>query len=405
MHILVFNCGSSSLTFKLFQTEGSRIVATPLAGKAHRVGVKGAEPSCLECKFGGETQRQVMPLPSHGEAARAALDYIASQHLPVDLVGHRFVHGGSLFTESARIEPATVAKLRACLPLASLHNPISLEVIEQTRKALPDVPGYVTFDSAFHASIPPHLYTYALPLGVRQRFGFRRYGFHGLSYAYVTGAAAAFLKRPSQELNTIACHLGTGGSSVAAIAAGQSLDTSMGYSPLPGLVMSTRCGDVDPMTAVYLMATYGYSADELDALLNKESGLLALSGYSSDIRDIIKRVAAGDPEATLAVGMYVQRLRKYVGAYAAELGRVDALIFTDDIGVHNPLVREQVCADMRWCGLHVDPDLNAKAVDDRLVDISASDSDGRILIVPTQEELIICMDGLRRWGGGDDTAA
>jgi len=405
MHILVFNCGSSSLTFKLFATDGHRVVGIPLAGKAHRVGVKGAAASHLECRLDGETLRQTMPLPCHAAAARAVLHVVADRALPVDLVGHRFVHGGTLFTGPTRIDRAVLRRLRACLPLASLHNPISLEVIEEAAARLPGVPAYVTFDSAFHATIPPHLHTYALPAWVRERFGFRRYGFHGLSYSYVTSAAAAFLQRPPAALRLIACHLGTGGSSVAAIDGGRSLDTSMGYSPLPGLVMSTRCGDVDPVLSLYLMATYGYRADELDDLLNRQSGLLGLSAYSSDIRDIIPRVGAGDREAELAVAMYGQRLRKYVGAYAVELGRVDALVFTDDIGVNVPLIRARVCSDMGWCGLEIDPEANARAVDGRLADIGAPGSAARILVVPTEEELIICLDGLRHWGSEHGAAA
>lgn len=403
MNILVFNCGSSSLTFKLFSCDNGEVTGTRLAGKAHRVGVKGTETPFVEYNLNGETQREERELATHGEAAVAALGFIRDAGIPVHLVGHRYVHGGSLFTDSAMVNPRTLERLRACLPLAPIHNPVSLDVIEQARQALPDVPEYVTFDSAFHATIPPHLYTYALPRALRERYGFRKYGFHGLSYSYVTAAAARFLGRPLEELRLVACHLGTGGSSVAAVREGRSLDTSMGYSPLPGLVMSTRSGDVDPMLQVYLMSVYGYHPEELMDLFNKESGLLGLSRFSSDLRDILRRVEEGDEESSLAVRMYVQRLKKYVGAYVLELGGLDALIFTDDIGVHNPLIRQHVCADMGWCGLAVDPERNQAATEDRLSDIGMRDSDARVLVVPTEEELTICLDGLRLAGGGYDT--
>lgn len=395
MNILVFNGGSSSLSFTVFAAEDLEEVSPVLKGKAHRVGVTGQEPSFIEYQHDGRTQRQVVPLASHGQAAVEALRQIDASGVAVDWIGHRFVHGGSLFTDSALVDDATMRRLKACLALAPLHNPIALEVIREARSAFPGVPQYVTFDSAFHSSMPPRAYTYALPPRVARRYGFRKYGFHGLSYAYVTGAAARFLGIERENLNLVACHLGTGGSSVAAVANGRSIDTSMGYSPLPGLVMSTRSGDLDPMLAVYLMEVYGYHPDALTDLLNRESGLLGLSQFSSDLRDITKRVAEGDPEAGLAFGMYVHRLRQYVGAYALALGRLDALVFTDDIGVRHPLVRARVCEGLSWCGVRVDAARNEAVTGERVEEIGEPGSTVRILVVPTQEELVICLDGLR----------
>jgi acetate kinase len=395
MKILVFNCGSSSLSFKVFHARGGNSMDVILAGKAHRVGVKGKEASFVEYRLGEEVEKVVVPLANHGQAAVAALEYLVGKGIGVDWIGHRFVHGGSLFTDSAVVDESSMKRLKACLPLAPIHNPISLDVIEEAQRALPGIPQYVTFDSAFHASMPACAYTYALPRNVVDRFGFRKYGFHGLSYSYVTGEVARFLEKDCEQLKMVVCHLGTGGSSAAAIKGGRSIDTSMGYSPLPGLVMSTRSGDVDPMLTIYLMAIYGYHPDELMDLFNKESGLLGLSRFSSDIRDVIERVSEGDEQAELAVDMYVQRLKKFLGGYILELGGIDALAFTDDIGLHNPLVREKVCAGMEWCGLILDREANTRAIDGQLADVSASQSRARVLVVPTEEELVIALDGLR----------
>jgi acetate kinase len=404
MKVLVFNCGSSSLSYKIFDALDSEHAEVILSGKAHRVGVKSQEPSFLEFHFQGEERRDVVLLENHRQAAVLVLQFVKWKKIEIDLVGHRFVHGGSFFDGSAILNENTLKKLEACLPLAPLHNPISLSVILESLESLPDIPQYATFDSAFHSSIPTYAYTYALPRPVAEKYGFRKYGFHGLSYAYVTREAARFLGIPLDRLKLVACHLGTGGSSVAAIRNGRSIDTSMGYSPLPGLVMSTRSGDVDPMLSVYLMATYGYHPDELVELFNGQSGLLGLSGYTSDIRDIIKRLSEGDERAELAFEMYVQRVKKYIGSYVLELEGMDVLVFTDDIGVHNWLVREKICADMEWCGLILDQELNHQATDGTIADVSAAQSRVRVLVVPTEEERVICLDGLRLSGMSDDSA-
>jgi len=400
VNILVFNCGSSSLSYKIFEVSGDE-TAILLAGKAHRVGVTGSEPSFIENKLRGTVEKETVPIADHRGAAALALKYILAHKLPVDCVGHRFVHGGEYFRESAFVDAASMENLVKCLPLAPIHNPMALSAIRECRATLPETRQYVTFDSAFHSAMPAHAYTYALPRSIIERFGFRKYGFHGLSYTYVTGAAARRLGRPLEKLRLIACHLGTGGSSVAAVRNGRSIDTSMGYSPLQGLVMSTRSGDIDPMLTVYLMAVYGYRPDDLLDFLNKKSGLLGISGFSSDIRDIIGRMEEGDerPQADLAFSMYVQRLKKYIGSYVAALGGADALIFTDDIGVRNPHVRERVCAGMEWCGIRLDPDANAKAPTDAIACISAPDSPVAVLSVPTEEELLICREGARLLGG------
>jgi acetate kinase len=235
---------------------------------------------------------------------------------------------------------------------------------------------------------------------VTEKFGFRKYGFHGLSYSYVTRAAARFLTTPLENLRIVACHLGTGGSSVAAVKNGHSVDTSMGYSPLPGLVMSTRSGDIDPFLTLYLMSLYGYRPDDLLDILNKQSGLLGLSGFSSDIRDIIRRISEqGEGQAELAFAMYVHRLKKYIGSYVLALAGLDCLVFTDDIGLHNPLVREKVCDNMEWCGIVLDSDANQHAVGDNISRLSPDGSSVQVLAIPTEEEQVIATEGARLLGG------
>jgi acetate kinase len=262
----------------------------------------------------------------------------------------------------------------------------------------------VTADGSFHATIPTHAHTYPLPKDILKRFGFRKFGFHGLSYQYVIGAAAKHLKIPLKGTRMVACHLGTGGSSSVAVREGRSVDTSMGYTGLPGLVMSTRSGDVDPMLATFLMDVYGEQPDDVEDILNKKSGLLGVSGFSSDIRDIIGRIEE-DPQARLAFDMYVHRLKKYIGSYIAALGGLDVLIFTDDIGARNWLVRDKACQGLAWCGVELDPDANRKATGGEVLsEIGSSGSRVKVLVVPTEEELVICREGIRILGGSHAAA-
>lgn len=398
-HILVLNCGSSSLSYKVFAYADANNVSVSLSGKAHRVGVKGTEPSFLETDFHGAIQKEVIPLENHGAAAEAALKSVEAHGIAVGCIGHRFVHGGSYFPDSVQLTRETMEKLKLCQPLAPIHNPNSLSVIEVCTRLLPDVPQYAAFDSAFHSTIPEYAYTYALPRNIARKFGFRKYGFHGLSYQYVTWEIARYLGVSQKGLRVVACHLGTGGSSVAAMRDGRSIDTSMGYSPNTGLVMSTRCGDIDPMLATYLMSLYGYRPDELTDLLSKQSGLLGVSGFSSDIRDIILRFEEREEEqAELALEMYVHRLKRYIGGCAALLGGMDVLVFTDDIGVHNWQVREKVCENMEWCGIVLDREANRKIAGDGDSSVEESTSRVKILVIPTDEELMICMEGIRLQG-------
>lgn len=404
LNILVFNCGSSSLNYRIYRCNGPDDKQVVLTGKASRVGVKGTEPSSVRTECGTEIEEKIIPISNHRKAAALALRSIADHKIHVDYIGHRFVHGGSYFRESAFVTEQTLGILEVCQPLAPIHNPNSLNVIDECKRRLPNIQQYVTFDSAFHSSLPELVYSYALPKKIIERFGFRKYGFHGLSYSYVVSEAARYLKTSLEDLRIVACHLGTGGSSVAAIRNGHSIDTSMGYTPLPGLMMSTRCGDLDPMLAIYLIAEYGYRSEELIDLFSRKSGLLGISGFSSDITDIIARLSGKEKEqAVLALNMYVHRLRKYVGSYVVALGGINTLIFTDDIGVKSSEVRARVCENMKWCGVELDPSLNVQADPRRICSLNSPRSKTRILSIPTNEELVICMEGVKLLGKNHDS--
>jgi acetate kinase len=402
MHILVFNGGSSSLSYKIFNYQDPCNVDVIFRGKAYRVGVKGMKASYIENHFKGKAEKEVLPIPDHITATSLAADYIKKNDIKVDAIGHRFVHGGEYFKRSALIDRTSLKKLERCLPLAPLHNPISLNVIKEAKRLFPEVPQYAVIDSAFHASIPPKAYTYPLPGKIIKRYKYRRYGFHGISYSYICRRVPEFLKKKPKELNMIVCHLGTGGASVTAVKGGHSVDTSMGSSPNSGLIMSTRSGDIDPMIIPYLMRTNNYSPQKVEDLLNKKSGLLGISGFSSDITDIIARRHDEwfGKRAQLAYEMYVHRLKSYIGSYVMVLsGQIDALVFTDDIGVNNPLIRESVCDSLHWAGIVIDRSKNQKAPKDRPALIQSSSSVAAIVTMPTEEELMICLEGGRLLGG------
>ncbi len=403
-NILIFNCGSSSLTCKAFSVDGSDGIVPILSVKAHRVGVRGSAPSFIEYRFSGEREVDRQPVNTHGEAAARVARFVRAKDIQIDYLGHRFAHGGSLFRDSAWLDQEVREGLRRCLPLAPIHNPFSLSVILECDRSFPDLPQYVSFDTAFHADLPPPAYAYALPRKIVDQFGFRKYGFHGLSYQHVVRETSRYLGGGPDGTKIIACHLGTGGASVAAIKDGRSVDTSMGYSPLSGLIMSTRCGDIDPMVTVYLMTIYGYGLDQLEQILNKKSGLLGVSDFSSDIRDLIDRFTGLEAkQARLAFEMYIHRLKKYIGSYGAILGGTDVLVFTDDIGVRNPLVREKVCAGMEWLGIKLDHERNRHGDPGVVFRCGAEDSRVEILVIPPEEELIICREGLKLMGESDDS--
>ncbi len=389
-NLLVFNCGSSSLTYRVYHAEAGQELSVLAAGKAHHVGTVTQEAAYLSHSLGAETVKDVRPLSSHRDAAAAVLAHLRDHGLRVDAIGHRFVTDGGRFPEAVVITDATLPEVEACNRLAPIHNPTSMSVVHLCRAVLPQVLQYAVFDTAFHATLPEVAYRYALPLALADRFGFRKFGAHGLSYEYVTREVARVLDRPIADQKIVACHLGTGGSSVAAIDGGRSVETSMGFTPLPGLVMSTRSGDVDPSIVLALIAEHGYTAEAVDRLLNRESGLIGISGTSSDLFELIRLAdEAGDSRAQLAVAMYIHRLKLYIGAYAAVLGGLDVLAFTDSIGVRGWQVRERACASLGWCGVVLDVEANRRAPVDAVAVVSSAVSRVKVMSIPTDEEIMI----------------
>ncbi len=393
INLLIFNCGSSSLSYRVFCLDSAGGLQPVAHGKAYHIGVKSDERPYLRHTFPDGTVRRDLDVATHAQAARAVLQYAKESSLAVQAIGHRFVHGGSRFQSAARITPVTLADLQDCSHLAPIHNPNSLSVIQVCLEMLPSAVQYASFDTAFHASLPEKAFRYALPISLADQYGFRKYGFHGLSYQYVCLQVSRFLNRPLETLKIIACHLGTGGSSVVAIQAGKSLDTSMGYSPLPGLIMSTRSGDLDPAIILELIGEHEWSVGQVNRLLNRESGLAGIGGGTSDLFELVQHTEQQDPQARLAVEMYVHRLKSYIGAYLALLGGADALVFTDDIGLRSWQVRQLACEGMEWCGMEIDPAANRNAPVDQIALISRVDSQVSVISMPTDEELMIALEG------------
>ncbi|HEV2633836.1 MAG TPA: acetate kinase [Actinocrinis sp.] len=361
--VLVVNTGSSSVKYQVIDAVSGRCTAR---GLVQRTSGPGAVADVLAA-----------------EPALTAANIVA--------VGHRVVHGGEEFAAPVLVDDKVLAALRDLAPLAPLHIPANLAGIDAARRAFPDVPHVAVFDTAFHQSLPPHAYTYAVPRLWREEFGVRRYGFHGVSYQYVSRRAAAVLGRDLGDTNLIVLHLGNG-ASACAIEAGRSVETSMGLTPLEGLVMGTRSGDVDPALAAYLARRAGLGSVAVDAALNQEGGLLALAG-SADLRDVWAAVDRGDPDARLAVDVYCHRIRKYVGAYYAVLGRVDAVVFTAGVGEHDPGVRSRSLGGLARLGIAVDPERNeGSGAGERF--ISPEGAEVPVLVVPTDEEAEIARQAL-----------
>lgn len=386
--VLVINAGSSSLKYDLIDVASG---ASQASGIVERI---GEQSSLARHSVGGEVHREEGRCQDHGAAFELVLGAFAA-HGPdlagVELaaVGHRVVHGGAQFSAPTRIDDEVEATIERLIPLAPLHNPANLEGIRVARTHFPDVPQVAVFDTAFHQTLPPHAYTYAINRVWREEHRVRRYGFHGTSHAYVSRRAAELLGRAVTEANVIVLHLGNGASATA-VAGGRSVDTSMGLSPLEGLVMGTRPGDLDPSLPAHLSRA-GISLEEYDRALNKESGLKGLTG-SNDAREVEERAAAGDADARLAIDVMAHRLRKYIGAYAAVLGRVDAVAFTAGIGEHSPTVRAAALDGLRdLLGIELDPAANAAATSGEHR-ISTPSSRVAVLVVPTAEELEIARE-------------
>jgi acetate kinase len=390
--VLVLNAGSSSLKYQLLDMErGERLTA----GLVERIG-DGHEGRLTHRAGPGAEYRTTGRFADHGQALEAALEAFrkAGPDLAsVDLtaVGHRVVHGGTRFARPTPIDGGVLDQIRELIALAPLHNPANIAGIEIARRAFPDIPHVAVFDTAFHQSLPPAAHTYAVPQAWREDHAVRRYGFHGTSHQYVARRAAALLGKAPQDTNLITLHLGNG-ASACAIRAGRSVETSMGLTPLEGLVMGTRSGDIDPALPAYLQRVAGLDAQQVDDALNHEGGLLALAG-SNDLRDIQADAQDGKPQAELALDVYCHRIRKYVGAYYAVLGRVDAIVFTAGVGEHSALVRARSLDGLDRLGIAVDPGRNRAPADaERFV--SPDGADVAVLVVPTDEEIEIARQAL-----------
>lgn len=383
--VLVVNAGSSSLKYQLVDPDSGRVAAH---GLLERIGEPGAAARTRHT-VGGNSWQRIDSIPDHASAMHLLLAQFADHGPPVveaglRAVGHRVVHGGDRFSAPTRVDDEVVEAIEALVPLAPLHNPGNLAGIQAARLAFPHATHVAVFDTAFHQSLPAAAYTYAVPRAWREEHHVRRYGFHGTSHAYVSRRVAEVLGRPLPEVNSVVLHLGNGASATA-VQGGRSIDTSMGLTPLEGLVMGTRPGDLDPALA-FFMSRHGVSVEAYDRALNTASGLLGLTG-TNDFREIAARHAAGDPEATLAVDVVSYRLAKYVGAYAVALGRLDALAFTAGIGEHSPLLRAAAVDRLGVLGLTLDHQRNETGSGERI--ISGADSRAPVLVVPTNEELEI----------------
>lgn len=392
-NVLVINCGSSSLKYQLLEMERERLLAK---GLIERIGQDVGKH--IYARPGQDDLVREEPVPNHERALQMLLAALTdAEHgvigslAEIAAVGHRVVHAGEKYACSVRLDDDVMAALRECVPLAPLHNPANITGIEAARACLPRVPMVGVFDTAFHQTMPDRAYIYPLPYRLYQEHKIRRYGFHGTSHRYVTLRAGAILNREPGELNLITCHLGNG-ASVCAVQGGRSLDTSMGFTPLEGLMMGTRSGDIDPAIVGYLNSNLGMSLAEIDKLLNKQSGMLGVSGISSDLRDVEKAYANGDDRARLALEIYAYHIRKYIGAYAVALGRVDAIVFTAGVGEHDSLVREWSCQGLEIIGAQLDTFKNATRHDEAI--ISKMGSRVKIMIIPTNEELMIARDTL-----------
>ena len=398
MIILVINSGSSSIKYKLFEVAQRQVMA---AGLAEKIGESSSILTHAYMTAAGEEKKHVEEsrIADHQQGLQRIVDLLMDPHTGVignqseiTAIGHRVVHGGDAFQATTLIDDRVIADIEACIPLAPLHNPANLMGIQVARTIFPDAAQAAVFDTAFHQSLPVEAYLYAIPFEFYEKYKIRRYGFHGTSHAFVAEEAAAFLKRSLAELNLITLHLGNG-ASMAAIKGGQSVDTTMGMTPLAGLVMGTRSGDLDPSILQLLADHEGMSPKALDELLNKKSGLQGLCG-DNDMRQVLQRMEAGDCRAEMALAVYTYRIKTYIGAYMACLGHVDALVFTAGIGENAPVVRERSCQGLQALGIEIDNQRNRERADG-VREVSAADSRVKVLVVPTNEELRIAQETRR----------
>lgn len=393
MKILVINCGSSSLKYQFLDMNNESVLAK---GLVERIGIEG---SVLKHEKTGMDKEVInADIKDHEIALKLVMDALVNEKYgaikdlsEIDAVGHRVVHGGESFAKSVLIDENVMKGIKDCIDLAPLHNPPNITGIRACQKLLPNVKMVAVFDTAFHQTMPESSYIYAIPYEYYEKYRIRRYGFHGTSHLFVSERAAQIMGKNKEDLNIITCHLGNG-ASVSAIKGGKCIDTSMGLTPLEGLIMGTRSGDIDPAIVTFLMEKEGLSAKEVDNILNKKSGVLGISGVSSDFRDIEEEAEKGNKKAQLALDMFHTRVKKYIGAYAAQLGHVDALVFTAGLGENSAESREEICKNMDFLGIEIDTNVNKVRGKETL--ISTENSRVKVYIIPTNEELVIARDTL-----------
>ena len=392
MKILVLNCGSSSIKYALYNMDDKRVMTS---GGAERVGLDGA---FVKVKLANGEKKQIMhDMPEHTEGVKFIFSLLTDPEIGVikslkeiDAVGHRMVHGGEKFAQSVVITPEVIKAFQEVSDLAPLHNPANLKGIRAVEELMPGLPQVGVFDTAFHQTMPQYSYMYALPYEVYEKYGVRRYGFHGTSHRYVSARVCEFLGVDYTKQRIITCHIGNGGS-LAAVKNGKCMDTTMGLTPLEGIMMGTRSGDVDGGAVTFLQKKLGLNPDQMSDLLNKKSGVAGISGVGSDMRDLEAAVAAGNERAKLASDMYNYKIKKYVGAFAAAMGGVDIIVFTAGVGENQASMRAEVCRDMEYMGVKVDEALN-ETIRGKEAVISAPDSKVKVVVIPTDEELMIASD-------------
>ena len=393
MKILVLNCGSSSIKYKLFDMTTKEILAQ---GGIEKIGLVG---SFLKLTLpNGEKKILEKDIPEHTAGIEFILNTLVSPEYgaiksleEINAVGHRMVHGGERFSESVKLDKEVLDAFAACNDLAPLHNPANLKGVNAVSAILPNIPQVGVFDTAFHQTMPDYAYMYAIPYELYEKYGVRRYGFHGTSHRYVSKRVCDFLGINPEGSKIITCHIGNGGS-ISAVKDGKCVDTSMGLTPLEGLVMGTRSGDIDAGAVTFIMEKEGLNATGVSNLLNKKSGVLGVSGVSSDMRELEAAVAAGNPKAILAEKMYFYRIKKYIGAYAAALGGVDIILFTGGVGENQANCRSEVCEGLEFMGVKIDLEKNKVRGEEAI--ISADDSKVTVAVIPTDEELMIASDTL-----------
>ena len=390
MKILVVNCGSSSIKYQLINMENEEVMAK---GYLEKIGLPD---SFLTHKVNGEKYKIEKEIKNHEEGIKLVLDQLLDENYGVikdlseiDAVGHRVVHGGEKFSDSVLITDEVIDTIKECIPLAPLHNPAGITGIEACKKVLPNVPMVGVFDTAFHQTIPEEAYIYSIPYEYYEKYRIRKYGFHGTSHKFVSRRVAELIGKPIEDLKMVTCHLGQGGS-LCAVKGGKSVDTSMGLTPLAGIPMGTRSGDIDPSIVTFLMKQEGLTPDEMDNILNKKSGKLGVSGVSFDDRDIEAAMKEGNKRAKLAIDTFVYQVIGYIGRYAAQMNGIDVITFAGGVGENGPEVRRDICKSLEFLGVKIDEEKNN--VRGKECEISTPDSKVKVYIIPTNEELMIARD-------------